>query len=58
MPVGFIKFEDFLDKHLSTPEAKKRYEFTKKIFNFELKFNEELQKAGIKGYAVRIEEDD
>ena len=53
-----VDFQDFLDKHLATPADRERYEYKKKIFDFELKFNEELQKAGINGYVVRVEEDD
>jgi hypothetical protein len=58
MSVGFIKFDDVLTKHLNTPEAVARYEYKKKIFDLEVKFNKELQKAGINGYVVRVEEDE
>jgi hypothetical protein len=53
-----VDFQDFLDEHLESSEAKKRYEFTKKLFNFEVKFNKELQNAGIEGYRVVVLEDE
>jgi len=56
--VGFRKFDDFLSEHLKSPEAKIRYEHKKKLFDFEVKFNKELQEAGIEGYIVRVEEDE
>ena len=53
-----VDFQEILDKHLSTPADRERYEHKKKLFDFEVKFNKELQKAGFEGYVVRVEEDE
>jgi hypothetical protein len=58
MQAPCVDFQEVLDKCLSTPADKEEYELTKKLFNLEVKFNKELQRTGIEGYVVRVEEDD
>lgn len=54
----YVDFQEVLNERLNTPEAKQRYEQKRRIFDFEVEFNKQLQKAGIEGYAVRVEKDD